>query len=84
MCGVSEEEQHRGRHVYLSRKDGEMEGTHQKENSNVSLVILHYFKILQMLDRVLYFMQYICNSKRNEFYNDKDFSITLKFKTEFF
>lgn len=76
MCGVPEEEQHRGRHIYLSGKDGEMEGAYQKENSNVSLVILHFFQILQMPDRVLYFMQYICNSKRNEFYNDEDFSIT--------
>lgn len=76
MCGVPEEEQHRSRHVYLSGKDGEMEGAYQKENSNVSLVILHFFQILQMPDRVLYFMQYICNSKRNEFYNDEDFSIT--------
>lgn len=59
MCGVPEKEQHWGGNVYLSGKDGEMEGAYQKENSNVSLVILHSFQISQMLGIVLYIMHYM-------------------------
>lgn len=66
MCGVPEKEQHRGRHIYLSGKDGEMEGAHQKENSNVRLVIMHYFQMSQMLGIVLYSIHYMYWRNDNE------------------